>query len=604
MSGNRHNDRSDYRLRVAATGLVTASRVVGPVLIFIVFFCLPEARGARLEPSPQGVGRSNNPVTDIENEDDGDGGGQPVGGLCNPANICSDPDCSPAAKCTAGCFGNPTCAAQCGGNRCNVGCNPGVCGSNCPQECNVVTCPQNTCSPNCGDPNCKVACGGSPCNGGCPNRCDPLLCPDNALCLSSCGGDSCNVGCSPCAAGCPQECSPVVCPANAICLTSCGGDPCNVSCNPGVCGSGCPLECDPVLCPENVLGCILDLLNDVSNRVDTTINRATEARDVATEARDQGVEVVSNMNDGLQHLTGEMRARIEDAVAALQQAVLDELAGATNFTNGPNSCSAECESFRSALILLLTSIQEISNTFLSDAGLGGQADFSAEMDFIEALSGKALYPLYRVLLTLPVLDDDFLLSMSEVADQLIEVAPYINDAVQVVGAIDVCRTLADNDVLVERLISVAKNIDKVGKGATLAGSVLKSVGKTKIAARVGLWGWAGINYTGGLLERFGGHLKSLGQRLTPIADKLERKLQYCVLKVNGDDVIDAVEVNHQEFMLTDQAILNMLNAIPHGHSADLNDDQLVDLLDYLEFQAAFTGPGAQNPQRESSSRGD
>jgi len=335
---------------------------------------------------------------------------------------------------------------------------------------------------------------------------------------------------------------------------------------------------------------IWNLLNSVSDRVDTAITRATDARDRATEARDHAGEMVDNMHDGVQNLTGEMRARIQDGVDALQQALLDELAGATDFTNGPNSCSAECEAFRSDIITLLTSIQDISNALLSIAGINGQADFSGEVSFLNSLSGKVLYPLYRVFQTLPVLNQDFLTSMSEVAAGLEEVAPYLADTVVARGTtVDVCEVLAQNDQLVERIITVATNIDKVGKGSQMAGAVVKAIGKSKFAARVGIWGWAGFSYTSGLLERIGEHLESLGNRLEPIAEKLERKLQYCVLKVNEEEIISAVDANHNEVSQSQQAILAAVTALQaaHGNGADLNSDGIVDLADYSMFQNLF-----------------
>jgi len=316
--------------------------------------------------------------------------------------------------------------------------------------------------------------------------------------------------------------------------------------------------------------------------VDAAIARCQAARDRATEARDSAGEMVNNLHDGLQNLTGEMRERIHDAVETLQQAVLDELAGATDFTNGPNSCSPECDAFRADLVTLLTSVQDITSALLSISGINREADLSSEIDFVESLSGKVLYPLYRVLQTLPILDEDFLASISQVANNLIELAPYLEDT-PAVAAVDVCRLLADNVELAEHILSVVKNIDKVGKGTKMAGSVLNALGKTKIAARAGIWGWAGANYVSGVLERFGEHVESLGKRLEPIAEKVEKKLKYCVLKVNEEDIIDSVAAKHQEFMQNDQAILAVLKAIPRPNPADLDGNGVVDLADYALF---------------------
>jgi len=520
MSGCRTDARCGRKSRGTTPGIETAAGVFRVALLFAVPLYPTGVLGELAETvRAEVVVRTDDALGGtISDTIEGDKAGTVAAGLCNPLDVCGDPDCSTAAKCTAGCFGNPVCAPRCGGSPCNVGC--------------------------------------SPCDAGCPEECNPLVCPTNALCASSCGGNSCNVGCSPCDAGCPQE-------------------------------------CDPILCPQNILDCIWALLNSVSNRVDTTIDRATVAKDRATEVAADAGEMVDNMHDGASNLTGEMRERMQDAVAALQQAVIDELAGATDFTGGPNSCSVECEAFRSDIVTLLSGIQDISNALLGMAGINGQADFSREIDFVDSLSGRALFPFYRVIQTLPVLDDDFLNSISEIAAGLEEIAPYLEDTVGARGApLDVCRLLADNDTLLERIITIATNIDKVGKGLKMAGAVLNAIGKSKIGGRGGVWGWAGVKYTSGLLERFGGHLESLANRLEPIAKKLEKKLQYCVLKVNEEDIIQAIDDKHAQFMKTDQAILDVLEALQaQENGADLNDDGAVDLEDYSLFFSAFGSTG-------------
>jgi hypothetical protein len=335
---------------------------------------------------------------------------------------------------------------------------------------------------------------------------------------------------------------------------------------------------------------IWDLLNSVSDRVNTAITRAQEARDRATEARNHAGLMVDNMQDGLQHLTEEMRAWVEDSLATLQQALMAELAGAAAFIDGPNSCSPECEGFRSDLILLLTSVEDISNALLATSAINGEIDLSAEVDFIGSLSGKALYPLYRALEALPVLDDEFLVIMSGIAADLELVMPIIADTVTARGDLpDVCELLAENETLVSNVLTAAQKIDKVGKGATMAGTKLSAIGKSKIAGRAGVWGWAGVSYTGGLLERFGGHLDSLGKRLTPIADKLKEKVRYCVLKVNTQNILGTVDAHHGEFIQADEEILDILLSIPisPGSGGDLNDDGVIDLADYVLFLQSF-----------------
>jgi hypothetical protein len=192
-----------------------------------------------------------------------------------------------------------------------------------------------------------------------------------------------------------------------------------------------------------------------------------------------------------------------------------------------------------------------------------------------------------VLQPLPVLDEEFLDTIDEIATNLAEIAPFITDTVTARGEVpDVCELLAENQEMVGTVITAVQNIDKVGKVLKLAGSVLNAIGKTRIAGRVGIWGWAGISYSGGHLERFGGHLESLGNRLSPIADKAEKKLQYCILKINQQHILEMVESNHQE-------ILSAMKS----RGPDLDNDQDVDLNDFASFQVAFNGPSAQNRHR-------
>ncbi len=553
MSGCEANTQNNHESREVPLRSCRFPGAMAAVLSLSVFACPKVALCERAEPvqANRDASAQDGLKPSVPSEPRNDESGSIASGLCNFANPCNDSDCSTLVKCNFGCFGNPACASQCNGNPCSIGCTP--CASGCPNRCDPVLCPQNTCITACGDPNCKIVCGGNPCNSGCPNRCDPVLCPANALCLTACGGSPCNVGCSPCGAGCPQE-------------------------------------CNPALCPLNIDNCVWNLLNNVSNRVNTTITRAQEARDRATEARNHAGAMVDNMQDGLQHLTSEMREWIEDTLAVLQQALLEELAGSQDFIDGPNSCSLECEGFRADLILLLTSIEDISNALLATSAISGQIDLSAEINFIESLSGKVLYPLYRALLALPVLDEEFLAIMSGIAADLEVVAPIIADTVVARGGVpDVCELLAEYEELVSTLLTIAQNIDKVGKGSKMAGSKLSAIGKSKIAGRAGVWGWAGVSYTGGLLERFGGHLESLGNRLSPIADKLEEKLRYCVLKVNTQDILGEVDTNHEQFIQTDQEILDILQAIPitPGSGGDLNDDGVIDLGDYALFFQNF-----------------
>lgn len=235
---------------------------------------------------------------------------------------------------------------------------------------------------------------------------------------------------------------------------------------------------------------------------------------------------------------------------------------------------------------------DISNALLAASEINGMLDFTSEIDFVDALSGKTLYPLYHALQGLPVLDAEFLDTVGQIVGHLQQLAPYIEDVPFDPGNLpDSCRLLAENEQLASNLITTAKNVRKVARGLKLAGTKLDAIGKSKIAGRAGVWGWAGVSYTGGALERLGKHLESLGDRLTPIVDKATMKRRFCILKTNQENIIQSVDLNHQQFIQNDQAILDALKAIPLGGSADLNQDGMVDLADYATFLQALDAGG-------------
>lgn len=330
------------------------------------------------------------------------------------------------------------------------------------------------------------------------------------------------------------------------------------------------------------------LLNSVSTRVNTAITRATEGRDRAIEAgeraleaRDHAADMVGNMNDGVQNLTAEMRGRIQAAVAELEQALQHELAGAEAFMDGPNSCGPICEEFRADLVLLLTSLEDVSNALLSLSAFNGQTDFSEEIAFVESLPGNVLFPLYRAFQALPILNEEFLTELSQTAANLQDVAPFIGQPVVAGGGgLITCELLLENKELLNKMINAAEGIEKIGKILKGAGGLIKAIGKSKIGTRVGIWGWAGVSYSSGLLEKIGELIGSVADRLTPVADKVEKKVQYCVLTTNQEDILAMVETNRQE-------ILDAIKTIPRGNGPDLNGDGTVNLQDYSSFQNAF-----------------
>ena len=574
------NTGSELGMTGPATGMFRVA------LLLLVLFCPPAALGQPSEPRDAdidgGIGDTDREITHLYPNGDDESA---AAGICGPLNICSDSDCSTAQKCAAGCFGSPTCASQCGGSRCNVGCNPGVCGSDCPQECNPVTCPQNVCSTACGDPTCKVACGGSPCNAGCPDRCDPALCAGNALCLPACGGDSCNVGCSPCEDGCPEECSPVVCAMNAICLPSCGGSQCNVGCSLGVCGADCPQECDPVLCPQNTVSCIWDLLNDFSDRLDLVNSRATDAKNASEE-------VVDRVRDGVAVLTGDLRTAIDDALADLKRIVARELSGAEYiaFTDGANSCSAAtCEPFRKELLSLLLNFESTANGLFAMTGLSQlQLDFQRMRGIVDDLPGRILFPLYLVFKTD---NGDLLGSISGLLadlnadlDPLQDVFNTDTSPTMPAGPGTPTCTAMTEDPLVFQIIIIRNAARAIA--LKIIAKIFDALGETSTNVDAGVHGYAHITYEDNFPKKFAAVLVAMSDSESYIAKTVKAKLEFC-LKLQ---VIVEAEQSWLDLLDGQSQLLDALRG-----NADLNYDGEFNVKDYAVFQRKFGSAGATRP---------
>lgn len=579
MSGCKTNAQSVARARAIAPPSASAKCAFCVTLLCCVVSFPSKALGTSPEPVPtDAFAATDEPSPESVREPEHEKEKLDAAGICNPLNICGDPDCSTAAKCSAGCFGNPVCASQCGGSRCNVGCNPGVCGSGCPEECNAVTCPQNICTTACGDPSCKVVCGGGPCNAGCPNQCDPVLCPANALCLSICGGSSCNVGCSPCEAGCPEACNPVVCPANALCVPSCGGSPCNVGCNPGACGAGCPTECDPVLCPQNILDCIWALLNDVEDRVNTTVATVTEAAGAADEVRD-------GVRDGVVALTDQLRTAIDGALADVQRIVENELGSAeyAAFTDGANSCSpVTCEPFRQELLLLLDNFESSTNGLFQVAALEQlQLDLGRMRGVIELLPGRILFPLYRVL---KMDNGDLLGSLSDLLAELNADLEPLGDIFATDNQKTPICTVMTSAPLVFKAIIIRKKARAIA--LKVLAKIFDALGETSASADAGVHGYVHITYQENIPQKLAAILKALSDSEFAIAGAVKDKLEFCL---NLKAAIDAQQ--WQLDMMDNQT--QMLDAI--SGNPDLNYDGNVNIKDFAVFQRKFGSVGAQQP---------
>ncbi len=325
---------------------------------------------------------------------------------------------------------------------------------------------------------------------------------------------------------------------------------------------------------------IWNLLNSVSSRVDTTVNRATDARDAAVEVRE-------GVRDGVSALTGQLRTAIDGALADLERIVADELGGTEfiAFTDGPNSCSASlCEPFRQELLSLLLDLESSANGIFVVTGLNQfQIDFQRIRGVIQNLPGRVLFPLYRVL---QVDNGDLLGSLSDLLSELDADLDLVQDVFETESerpraagpGTPICTAMTETPFIYENIV-----IRNTGRAIALKviAKILEALGETTASADAGVHGYVHITYEENFPKKFAAVLEALSDSEFYIARAVNSKLEFCLmLQVQ----IDAQQ--RQDDLVNGQA--QILDAI--RGNADLDQDGNTNLNDYSLFHQKLEAP--------------
>ncbi len=324
----------------------------------------------------------------------------------------------------------------------------------------------------------------------------------------------------------------------------------------------------------DILDDILSKTNQASTRAAAARDRAIEARDRAKEARDSADETRDRVREGVATLTDQIRDMISEAVEDVQRLVAEEIDGRDEFL-GQSGCSTElCEPFRQDMVTLLDNIQSITNCLFVITELDQvNIDLTREIGIVQDLPGRALFPLYRVLSKESNMFESGLLpKLNTLALDLIELKEFVVDTA--------CTPVWDDT---NRATLVVRSATLSASTLQLIGKTMVSIGETEFFGDAGIHGYAHINVKLNSLKKWGGRLVGLADTVIPVVQFAGRKVDYCINLQNQ-------EQNQAELMQGQQDILaaiNALNCCTSGGVADLNDDGIVDLLDYALFQQAF-----------------
>ncbi len=307
-----------------------------------------------------------------------------------------------------------------------------------------------------------------------------------------------------------------------------------------------------------------DLLDDIKAKVDACVNRAIEARDRAKEARDKAEEIRLAVQAGVKTLTGTVRDVIAEGIDEAKAMIDKELEGRDAFVNG-----GEGETFRTDLITLLEEFETLFNSLAAiDPDASPRVSFESEIDIIDGVPVAALWPLYRVLSTVDVLNAGLINRLKE-ASAALEVAVPIFLGDDDGGASSRATVRAGGTsraaTAVRALRRASLTFQWIGKTLQASSKMIPD-GGTKILA---IHGYAGITIKSpNRVEGVGMFFELIGDVVGAIGEGAQARLDEAD-SVAGQEAIQRIEDNqatmleNQETILANQAkILETLTTSP------------------------------------------
>lgn len=272
-----------------------------------------------------------------------------------------------------------------------------------------------------------------------------------------------------------------------------------------------------------------DRATEARDRATQARDRATQARDNAAAARDTAIEMRDNMRVGFDALTVEMQTAIDEAIAALQRGIQQELAGRDDFL-----ASGAAEPFRQNLILLLQRSETVINKLFDIAGAENMAvDFSRAISVIESLPETALYPLYRVLaVELNLFEEGGLLDrLDQAVVQLELICEALNSENRtrehtgwLDGELAVCSFWLEHHADIKFTV---RELNKLAGLLKLVGVILNTAGQTNIEGEGAVWGWVGVHLKSDPKKSFGTTLEGVADFMFKVTGYASSRLDYC-----------------------------------------------------------------------------
>lgn len=322
-----------------------------------------------------------------------------------------------------------------------------------------------------------------------------------------------------------------------------------------------------------------DILDDIFGAVNTCISRSTaardraiEARDNAADARDNAVEIADTIRTAVQTLTGQMRQIINDSVSDIQGQIAEELDGRDDFVNGPQG-----EQFRQDLVTLLERLEALFNALAQVADPGGPppVSFEHEIQVVQALPLRALYPLYRVATASEFVSQRMLDRLDQATTAIEYLTPLIRDDSDGEGdggglldyelSSNTYQLVAAHPTAVKVAAGSIRTVGYLVKGGAVYMKARGQVGLTDL--KIGIHGYVGTQIKADWRMTIGHFLDGTADVILAIANTATNKMRQCIL-IGGLAELrenqNAILANQEAIIENQQKIFSVLTRTGTG----------------------------------------
>ena len=266
---------------------------------------------------------------------------------------------------------------------------------------------------------------------------------------------------------------------------------------------------------------------------------------------------------------------IQDTLDFMKVGINKRQDGIETFLGNDCDGSSDCGKFRANLVSMIQTIQDLSNDLLAFHPLEKvdiQLDDPGLIDVINAMPGRALYPMYRLMTKLKFFESGVLDQMKETRANLATLYPviYETDGILPAGSLinnqpaavlsnrfD-CTWIVDNK---DTIKIAAHSVEGFGVVCRGTGLICDALSKTVINGSegdIGISGWVdavikqdNYHFAGKILGGFGAILIATGT--TAI-----NKVRFCEIEVRQEQILD----NQGQIINNQNTIIRMLQTPP------------------------------------------